>query len=57
MSKPLPQFKASILSSRPSTVYNEARKGPVIVQRCSTNGDVEEEYVVISRKLWDKGVK
>tara|TARA_Y100000296_G_C5143950_1_gene242623 strand:- start:727 stop:1116 length:390 start_codon:yes stop_codon:yes gene_type:complete len=55
--KTLPQFKADILSSRPSTVYHQARKGPVIVQRCSTNGDVQEEYVVISRKLWNKRVK
>lgn len=40
-------FKASKFQHHPGEIFDAAREQPVVVQRCKTNGDVIEEFVLM----------
>ena len=41
-------FKAAHLSNKPAEVFAAAREEGAIIQMCRTNGEVIEEFVMIS---------
>lgn len=40
-------FKASDFARSPEKVYDEARLNGAIIQKCSTNGEVKEEFAIL----------
>lgn len=46
-------FKASDFARNPKPVYAEARSNGVIIQKCNTNGKVEEGFVLIPMTIWN----
>lgn len=43
-------FKASQLATKPAEVFAEARKEGAIIQQCRTNGEVVEEFAIITKE-------
>ena len=50
----LKTFKASKFQHQPGEIFDAAREKPVVVQRCKTNGEVIEEFVLIKREKTDE---
>lgn len=42
-------YKASEFARNPKPIYKEAAENGVIIQRCNTNGEVEEEFILIEK--------
>ena len=49
-------FNASVLSKTPAKVLAAAREDGAIIQIKRTNGEVMEEFVVVSRSNYDKAL-
>lgn len=42
-------YKASDFARNPKPKFNEALNKPIVIQRCGTNGEIEDEFVLIKK--------
>lgn len=45
-------YKSSNLTHKRAEVLKEAKESGVIIQECNTNGDVRQEYVILTRRAY-----
>jgi len=51
-------YKSNALSNNRAEVFAEARKSPVIINQCRTNGDIMDMFVLIHQPaMSDEDVK